>query len=372
MPSINIYITAKSIALLLAAAALIWLLVVFDQILLILFLAILLAVAIDPLVDRLQAQRLPRALAILLIYILLLGVLGAVVGLLVPVLVDEFSQLSTSLPGIVQQVLNFPARWITPTFPALTRSISSSDVAQRLSSELGTLLGGVGGLLVQFGKTLTTIVISTFLVLVVGFFLSSDAQFAPRFIARFFPPGYRTTAALLARQIGGRLGHWVRAQLLVGLFFGVTFGIGLALLHVPYALSLGVAGAVLELIPYIGGATVTLIAMLVALSISPWLALGVLALELVVANIESHVVYPKLVGEIVGLHPLAIIVALFIGAESKGVMGALLAVPVAVVLQVLFDHFYRFADTAPAVAVAESAETAHTARSYAADLPSRS
>ena len=73
-----------------------------------------------------------------------------------------------------------------------------------------------------------------------------------------------------------------------------------------------------------------------------------MALELIVANIESHVVYPKLVGDIVGLHPLTIIIALFIGAEAKGIMGALLAVPVAVVLQVLFDHFYRFEDSAAA------------------------
>jgi predicted PurR-regulated permease PerM len=139
----------------------------------------------------------------------------------------------------------------------------------------------------------------------------------------------------------------VRAQLLVGLFFGVAFGVGLALFGVPYALSLGVAGAVLELIPYLGGAVVTLVAMLIALTISPWLALGVLAVELVVATVESHLVYPKLVGDRVGIHPLVIIVALFIGAEAKGVLGVLLAVPVAIVLQVLFDQFYRFEAAEP-------------------------
>jgi predicted PurR-regulated permease PerM len=148
----------------------------------------------------------------------------------------------------------------------------------------------------------------------------------------------------LAREIGRRLGHWARAQALVGLFFGVTFGLGLAILGVPYALSLGVAGAVLELIPYVGGVIVTALGFLVALAVSPLLALGVIVLYLIVANIESHVVYPKLVGDIVGLHPLVIIIALFVGAEVKGVLGALLAVPVTVVIQVLFDHFYRFED----------------------------
>src|SRR5205085_8069260 len=129
-----------------------------------------------------------------------------------------------------------------------------------------------------------------------------------------------------------------------------------ALLGVPYAFSLGVAGAVLELIPYLGGAIVTIAAMLVALSISPWLALGVLGLELLVANIESRIVYPKLVGDIVGLHPLAIIIALFIGAEAKGIIGALLAVPAAIVIQVLFERFYRFEDTAEAMEKAVESE----------------
>jgi predicted PurR-regulated permease PerM len=250
------------------------------------------------------------------------------------------------LPALTRQVLALPTTWITPHFPSLKQQLSSSNLTDQLSGELGAMAGGVGGLLVGLGQRLTTILISTLLILVVGFFMAADARFAPRVIARFFPPRYRATVADLAHQLSRRLGHWARAQALVGLFFGVTFGLGLALLGVPYALSLGVAGAVLELIPYVGGAVVTGLGMLVALAVSPWLALGVLVLYLVVAAIESHVVYPKLVGDIVGLHPLVIIVALFLGAEAKGILGALLAVPVAVVIQVLFDHFYSFDEVA--------------------------
>jgi predicted PurR-regulated permease PerM len=342
MPQVvNIQITVRGIVLVLATLATLWLVVAFDKILLTLFLAILLAIAIEPLVDRLATWRLPRALAILLVYLLLLGILVVVVGLLLPVLIGQVSQLSTNLPTMARQVLALPTTWITPHFPGLKQQLSSNNLTDQLSRELGAVAGGVGGLLVNLGQRLTTILISTLLILVVGFFMAADARFAPRVIARFFPPRYRATAADLARQLGGRLGHWARAQALIGLFFGVAFGLGLALLGVPYALSLGVAGAVLELIPYVGGAIVAGLGMLVALAVSPWLALGVLVLYLVVATIESHVIYPKLMGNIVGLHPLVIIVALFIGAEAKGVLGALLAVPVAVVIQVLFDHFYR-------------------------------
>lgn len=349
---LHVHITAKSVALLLAAAGLIWLIANFSGILLILFIAVLLAVAISPLVGWLEARRVPRLVAIVLIYIGLFGVVSLAFGILVPVFVDETGQLSASLPGLLQSVLGLPERWILPYFPSLGQTLRVNDVAQQLSDQIGAVVGGAGALLVGLGRTLTSIILNGLLVLVVGFILTSDAQFAPRFIARFFPPRYRPTAATLAREIGARLGHWVRAQLLVCLFYGACFGLGLGLIGVPYAFALGLAAAFMELIPYVGGATVTALSMLVALSVSPWLALGVLVLYLVISNIEANILYPKIVGDIVGLHPLVIIVALFIGAEARGVMGALLAVPLAVVLQVLFEHFYRFDEPAPIAAEA--------------------
>ncbi|HET7229320.1 MAG TPA: AI-2E family transporter [Longimicrobium sp.] len=338
---VNIRITGRAIAILLAAAALVWVVAGFSEILFILFLAILLAVGIDPLVDRLERWRLPRSLGIFIIYLALLGVLMLVVALLVPVLVEESGQLADSLPRIAEQVVNLPQHL---NVPGLDR-VNMADLGRRLADEIGSVVSEVPRMMLDVGKAVTGVLVSSLLVLVVGFFLSADANFAPRFIARFFSPRARPAVMEISREVAGRLGHWVRAQILVGVFFGTAFGIGLALLGVPFALSLGVAGAVLELIPYVGGAVVTAIAMLVALSISPWLAVAVLVLEIIVANVESHVLYPKVVGNAVGLHPLTIILALFIGAEAKGIMGALLAVPVAVVLQVLFDRFYRFPDT---------------------------
>jgi predicted PurR-regulated permease PerM len=346
MSNITIHITTKSIALLLAALALVWLIANFSSILLMLFLAILLAVAITPAVDMLERQRLPRTVAIVLIYIALLGVVALAIGVLVPVLIEEIGQLSTNLPESTERLLEMPGQWLAQNFPALGQTFQVNDLVRQLSDQLGALVGSFGTLLLGLGSALSTIILSALLVLVVGFILTSDAHFAPRFIARFFPPRHRPMATTLANDIGGRLGHWVRAQLLVCLFYGVGFGIGLGLLGVPYAFALGLAAAIMELIPYVGGAIVTGVAILVALSVSPWLALGVLVVYLVVANVEANIVYPKIVGDIVGIHPLVIIIALFIGAEARGIIGALLAVPLTVVLQVLFERFYRFEEPA--------------------------
>ncbi|KPV53038.1 hypothetical protein SE17_11945 [Kouleothrix aurantiaca] len=347
--SISVTVTARGVALLLAAATLVWLVFNFSSILLVLFIAILLAVAITPAVSWFERERVPRAVGIVLIYIALFLVLGVVAAIMVPVLLDEVDQLSTSLPTLTQTLIDAPGTWLAPYLPAFAQRLQFNDLAQQLSDQIGVVVGGVGTLLVGLGRTLTSALLSGLLVLVIAFILTVDGKFAPRFIARFFPPAQRPTAADLARQIGERLGHWVRAQLLVCLFYGTCFGIGLGLMGVPYAFALGLAAAFMELIPYVGGAIVTGLGMLVALSSSPWLALGVLVLYLVIANVEANIVYPRVVGDIVGLHPLVIIIALFVGAELSGIMGALLAVPFTVVLQVLFDHFYRFEETAPAV-----------------------
>ncbi len=347
--SISITVTARGVALLLAAAALVWLVFNLSSILLVLFIAILLAVAITPAVSWFERERVPRAVGIVLIYAVLFLVLAVVAAIVVPVLLDEVDQLSTSLPTLTQTLIDAPGTWLAPYLPDFAQRMQFNDLAQQLSDQIGVVVGGVGALLVGLGRTLTSALLSGLLVLVIVFILTVDAKFAPRFIARFFPPAQRPTVDDLARQIGERLGHWVRAQLLVCLFYGTCFGIGLGLMGVPYAFALGLAAAFMELIPYVGGAIVTGLAMLVALSSSAWLALGVLVLYLVIANVEANIVYPKVVGDIVGLHPLVIIIALFVGAELSGILGALLAVPFTVVLQVLFDHFYRFEETAPAV-----------------------
>ncbi len=157
------------------------------------------------------------------------------------------------------------------------------------------------------------------------------------------PPAMRERTTRLMGRLGTSLGAWVRAQLLVGVFFGVTFGVGLVVLRVPYAATIGTVGAVLEIIPYVGGIiTIALAVLMAATTGKLWLLGAVLVWYLVVTNVEAHIVYPKLVGEIVGLQPLVVVLALFVGAEVLGIVGALLAVPVAVVLQTLLDEFHAF------------------------------
>jgi predicted PurR-regulated permease PerM len=332
---LDLRLTNRAILLVLAILGGIWLLAHATHILVVFFLAILVAAAASTVANRLARYHVPRAVAILLTYLIIVACLAGIVGLIVPLLTDEFVLLRDNFPRYEDQANELLAR--LPQRGGAAPRVN--DLVAPLLTYAQTAAGDVGRGVRDVGSTLVT----GLLILVFAFFLAVDERFAQRVVARFFPPAVRARAERLLGRLGTSLGAWVRAQLLVGLFFGATFGVGLAVLRVPYAATIGTVGAVLEIIPYVGGVITIVLALLMAATTGKlWLLGAVLVWYLIVTNVEAHIVYPKLVGEIVGLQPLVVVLALFVGAEVLGIVGALLAVPVAVVLQTLLDEFYAF------------------------------
>ncbi len=335
---LQLRLTNRAILLVLGLLGAVWLLGHATRILVVLFLAVLVAAAASTVANRLARYHVPRAVAILLTYLALLAILAGLIGLIVPLLSGEFVLLRDNFPRYEDQanalLARLPGRGGAP--PRV------NDLVAPLTAYAQTAAGDVGRGVRDVGALLVT----GLLILVFAFFLAVDERFAQRLVARFFPPAARPRTERLMGRLGTSLGAWVRAQLLVGLFFGATFGVGLAVLQVPYAATIGTVGAVLEIIPYVGGIVTIALALLMAATTGKlWLLGAVLVWYLVVTNVEAHVVYPKLVGEIVGLQPLVVVLALFVGAEALGIVGALLAIPVAVVLQTLLDEFYTFQDS---------------------------
>ena len=358
---INLRLTNRALLLVLAVLGAVWLLGHATRILMVLFLAVLVAAAASTVANRLARHRVPRAVAILLTYLALLAILSGLVGLIVPLLGGEFVLLRDNFPRYEDQANALLAR--LPGRGGAAPRVN--DIVAPLTAYAQTAAGDVGRGVRDVGALLVT----GLLILVFAFFLAVDERFAQRLVARFCPPAVRPRTERLMGRLGTSLGAWVRAQLLVGLFFGVAFGVGLAVLQVPYAATIGTVGAVLEIIPYVGGVVTIALALLMAATTGKlWLLGAVLVWYLVVTNVEAHVVYPKLVGEIVGLQPLVVVLALFVGAEALGIVGALLAIPVAVVLQTLLDEFYTFPDGAADAGVGGAAAGAAPAGTHGGGL----
>ncbi len=309
-------------------------------VLLLVYVSVLFAIGVSPLVHTIQYQRLPafgstripRWLAILVIYLAVLIALTLVGVLVVPPLVRQAQELSTTLPEKIshaQQVLiraGILDHEITVREAVQQSPVSGGDAVGTVLVAVTSVVGGVFGVITM---------------LILAFYLLVEGDHLRDAFVRLLPPASRDRGRELAQVITTKLSAWLAGQLLLGGIIAVTAGTGLWLMGVPYFYVLAVIAGIGELIPIVGPILSAVPAILVALTISPGLALGVVIYYLVQQQLENHILVPKIMSRQVGVSPVTVIVALLIGAELSGLLGAILAVPSAAILQVLFEELLR-------------------------------
>jgi predicted PurR-regulated permease PerM len=313
--------------------------------LLLIYVCVLFATGLSPLVRMIERRwpvgrrRLPRPAAILVIYGTVLGIIAAIGFAVVPPMVRQSQQFWKELPDRIDQFQRRLVSWglISPdtSYKDLLQQAPGSGDA--VGMVLSTVWGFVGGL---FG--LVTILLLTFYLLV-------ESQSIFSFFVRLFPRQRRGKVSEVSALVTDKVSAWLGGQLLLGFIIGVTTGIGLALMGVPYFFVLALIAGVGEMIPIVGPLISAIPAIAVAFTVSPGLALGVAVFFLVQQQLENAVLVPKLMGQTVGLSAVTVILSLLIGGELLGLVGALLAVPTAAIVQVLFEELY-LAEKTPAVA----------------------
>lgn len=311
-----------------AAAGGVWLLLRLWPVLLLLVVALVLAAALGPPVAWLERHRLPRpvALGVLLLALLLAGVgLGV---LIVPAFAGQVSDLVAAAPALQARLADIAAG-----IPALAGRADAIRNAQpeRLLAGLSASALGVAGAAAQLIFLGVTVV-------VLAFYLVADHERVQGFAFALLPRRYHLRAARVLLEMGTVVGGYVRGQALTSLLIGgVTFAT-LALLGVPNALALAVFVAFADLIPLVGAFLAVLPPVLAALARGPGVALTVLVVLVLYHQIESHVIIPRVYGQVLRLSPLAVLVALLVGGELLGIVGALLALPLAAGLRVLVEQ----------------------------------
>ncbi len=315
----KIEISIQTIIFTLALLVGLWLVVQIRDILFLLFIAFLLMTAIHPLVIFLERFKVPRVVSILVVYVVVLGFLGVSVASAIPSLVTQSTRLFQALPDLVTRVLpywNIDLRTITAQIAPISENVFKVTV-------------GI------FSNILTTMT-----VLVFTFYFLLERRHAQTVLTDLFGEGIGANLAVLLRQTEIRLGAWVRGELILMTFVGVLVYIGLTILHIDFALPLAIFAGMLEVVPIIGPNVAAIPAVIVGLATSPVLALSVVALYFVIQQIENNILVPMVMKRSVGLSPLITILSLMIGGRLAGVIGAVLAVPVLLVLQVLFNAFW--------------------------------
>ncbi|HVL54426.1 MAG TPA: AI-2E family transporter [Vitreimonas sp.] len=303
------------------------------RVLLLVFVAVLLASALEPVVGWIRARtRAPRAVSILLVYA---GFFMAVLGLalvVVPAAYNQFTDIVAGLPPL----LDGTREWAASLQP---RGLSTSITAllDSLDRQLAPPPPDADDV-VEVGLTVAEIVVSLATVLAIVFFWLLEHARLQRFALAFLPAHRRAGARDTWNEIENRLGLWVRGQLILMASVGIASGIVLSLLGVPSALLLGLVAALTEAIPIIGPVLGAIPAVLVAATVSPELALVVAGAYVVIQIIEGNVLVPLVMRNTIGLSPFLVIVSLLVGGATGGVIGALFAVPVAAAVLVVLER----------------------------------
>jgi predicted PurR-regulated permease PerM len=295
--------------------------------------AAVIATALDKPVTAMQQRGLPRALGILLIDVVIVGLLVLAVLALAPIVVGDASAVRRDWPTYLSHIETM-VEGVLP-LPFDRSGISPDDLQQAVQTYAGSLARGV----TELGLTLGRSAFYIFVTLVVAFFLAVEPGVIVRHLEQFIPPAHRPRVARVARSIHQRIGDWARGQLLIAVIFGAMMGIGLRLLGIPYAWSLGVVAGILEIVPYVGGAITVILAVVSAATVGVPQMISVVILYIVLVNIQSHILAPLLYGMALGLPPVAILLALLAGVELLGILGALLAVPLTVIVWAIVEEF---------------------------------
>jgi len=318
-------VTAALIVL--GVVGLVFLLAQILSIVLIVLIAIVFAEGIRPLVLRLMRRRWPQPLAIFAVYVGLLAFLAVLITLLVQPIVSEAQQLAANFPAYQSNFLKF--------FHNLeTQFHFNVDITKQVTGALGA----AQQILFTIGATIFSIVVNFFLVLVLGFLWLVSSERLKHFTVDLVPIRRQDLATDILREIGFRMGGFVRATAINSLAVGVATGVASAVLHLPSPILLGIFAGLAGAIPIVGATVGVAAPVLLAFTIGPGWALLTGVVMGVIQIIDANTVVPIVMNRALSLPALGVVLALLIGGTLQGLIGSLLAVPVAAAIQVLIQR----------------------------------
>lgn len=332
-PRITVSISIRTLAIIGGALLAYWILATFSGILMVFPIAILLATTVDKPAKWLGKHHIPRPLAVTIIFMGLLAALGMTISLLTPLIAHEVREIRENLPTYRSDIEDVLNRFNSSDDDA---RFSLASITGSIANHLDTLATRLTSVTIDAGK----LALALFVTFVISIMMALEPTLGTRFLKRFLSPARSQRLEVITATIDHRIGYWVRGQVLIALTFGTLFGLGLGAIGIPYALTLAVTAAVLEVVPYLGGAVTVFLATLMGLTISVPHAIAVVVLYVVLVNVESHVLAPLLMGKSVGLPSVVVLASLFVGLETKGLPGVILAVPTVLVLITVIDAFW--------------------------------
>jgi predicted PurR-regulated permease PerM len=329
-----------TIAVALLGIIMVWTAYLARHVLLLIYISGLLAIGFSPIVRLIERQkalpigskRFPRWLAILILYIAIIGFVTLVGFLVFPPLVHQAVSLWGALPQMFDRVQQFLI-----DKGMLRERLTWREAVARAPGSSGDAVNAVAGAVANFAGGIFGVVT----ILILTFYLLVEADGLRAMFIRLFPRERRSDIAGASREVTTKVSAWLSGQLLLGAIIGSTSAVGLWALGIPFFYVLALISGIGELIPVVGPIISAVPALAVAASVSLKKVLFVLIFFVLQQQFENHVLVPKVMSRQVGVSAVTVIVALLIGGELLGIVGAILAVPTAAILQVVTSELIR-------------------------------
>lgn len=300
--------------------------------------AMIISYVLNPIVTMLHDRKVPRTVAVLLIYVVFFTFLTVIIVNIIPMFMNQMQELNKHLPELTMRaqglVIDINNNKFLPE--GFRDGVSKMFVVmeQRISETLISFVNNIGEMVGAF-----------FIILVVpflAFYILKDFDVFERAVIKFVPKAHRKNTVRLLKDIDEALGSYIRGQLLVCLIVGTLAYIGYLIVGMPYALLLAGIVAITNVIPYIGPFIGAAPALLMASTVSLKMMLLVIIVNTVCQILEGNVISPQVVGRTLHLHPLVIIFALLVGSQLAGIVGMILAVPIFAACKVIVQHMFAY------------------------------
>lgn len=305
------------------------------DILAILFVALLLSAAVGPAVNSLARRKIPKSLSVLVMFFLIIAFIAMVIILLIPPISQQLHQFTINLPEYADKVNQFFSsieKFTWQFSQASGLQTATQAIQQSLQFGAGSVFDTIFSI---FGG-----LISFLVVLVITFYLIVEEDAVRQTTKIIVPNKYQDFLADLIKKIQIKINAWLKGQFILSFIVGLLVYLGLLILGVDYALILALVAFVGEFIPYLGPVLAAIPALFVSFIASPILALFVLILFIIIQQAENHILVPKVMQRAVGLNPVISVIALLLGAKLAGLVGVILAIPVATAFGVLIKEIY--------------------------------
>lgn len=325
---VRVEITPRSIVRVLAAVAGVWLAYQLWVVALILVMALVLAGTFNPVIEWMEAHRIKRPWALLLLFVTLFVAAALLIFFTLPPLIDQVTQMMHDAPATRRRLV------VLLNDHSVTRPLS------HLMANLGTPQSFVRleAYLMGYSTRIITIIGAGMTTLVLSFYLLADGKRAQGVLYAIVPRNYHMRLARIIQNMETIVGGYMRGQLITSAALGLFTFVLLVIFKVPNAMSLALFGALVDVIPFVGGFLVIIPAVLSALPLGVAVAGTLFLLQLIYMEFESRILVPRIYGQVLRLPPTAVILALLAGGTLMGIIGALLALPIAAGLLMMLEE----------------------------------